>query len=163
MEKTRQEIEEWAGSRETSTEIAMSIFEIAEGEEEANAIWQDGQFKNSIKKRAIELSREKSGTLHWGEETIIIEEEIRRNGISKIAYYGEQCNSRAGKRCWDQDMIDNEDNDIIVWEVTEENIDYAEKEVENIREKIINKNFDFSSFRYAMLKDFLNDSRQYRV
>ncbi len=77
MEKTKNELQEWGESRETSWEVAQAIFEFAENDEKrANEIWEDGIYFdhfNEIKKRAIEINNREDECLWWGEERISTE------------------------------------------------------------------------------------------
>jgi hypothetical protein len=53
--------------------------------------------------------------------------------VKKIAYYNEQC-VRAGQRCYDEDMIEEESHDLVIFNLTKDNykqeLEYAEKKVQ---------------------------------
>ena len=63
-------IRQFAGTRETSNEIALAIFEIAEDGDEARMWAEPTQTEMAaVTKRAFELAPDEN-ELHWGVETV---------------------------------------------------------------------------------------------
>jgi hypothetical protein len=73
-------IEQWSHKRETSEEIAIAIFEVAEDQKEnskstatieeiADYIWQEGLHANKI--ISIAFKNTDNDELYWGEETVL--------------------------------------------------------------------------------------------
>ncbi len=65
---TRQEITEFASTREISDEIAQAILELAAGDaERAQEIWENGDEADQVIARAWGLAGAETDTLHWGD------------------------------------------------------------------------------------------------
>ena len=68
---TTQEIDQWSGSRDTSPEIAMAIFDMARNKEEAQKIWEAPT--SAQVKKVLQLAWKKTDAydnqLFWGPET----------------------------------------------------------------------------------------------
>lgn len=65
---TQDNLEQWAGSRKTSVEIAAAIECIADSDEGLmQSMWEDGFESDRILEIAWERTDDDS--LHWGEET----------------------------------------------------------------------------------------------
>lgn len=67
-----QALKHWADCRETSGEIAMAIFEIADGDDDADRIWESPSDTESAQviARAWALADDDREKLFWGDRTV---------------------------------------------------------------------------------------------
>lgn len=67
----RDALEQWAHSRQTALEIAEAIFNHAEDDDKAQAIWEDPEYFGLFQTiRAAAFRMTEANTLQWGVTTI---------------------------------------------------------------------------------------------